>query len=105
MAKAFSLLLLAVTLGLGACKTRTLAGGTEYEELIRRAEHEVRLAVHSGFVWSGTETLLEESKAARAAGDLDKAVRLARTAIDEAVQAQLQARAAAKTKPDFTYRR
>jgi hypothetical protein len=76
----------------------------EADVLLRRAEQEVRLALQTGFIWSETEARLAEAKAARAAGDLDTASRLARVAIDEAVQAQLQARAATKVKRDFTYR-
>ena len=98
------LLLLALTIAAAGCKTPTLVKDTEYEELLRRAENEVRLAAQTGFVWSDTEARLAEAKTAHAGGERDKAARLAQTVIDEAVQAQLQARAATKVKPDFSYR-
>lgn len=79
----------------------TAAGEDEYNELAARAENEIRLAAKTGFLWLNTERLMQESKAAHAAGETDKAMELARRAVDEAVLAQQQARDNANVKADF----
>lgn len=70
------------------------AGGKkqdEYSELVAKAENEIALAAKTGFLWSNTEKFLKDSKEAKAAGDMDKAVKLAKKALEEATLAQKQA--------------
>jgi len=91
------------------CVILSGCGGTgaheqEYNELVARAENEIKLAAKTGFLWLNTESLLRESKAAQAAGDMDKATALAKKALDEAVLAQQQARANANPKADFSFK-
>ncbi len=84
-------------------------GGTgaqeqDYNELVARAENEIKLAAKTGFLWLNTENLLRDSKAAQAAGDMDKAKTLAKHALDEAVLAQQQARANANPQADYRFK-
>lgn len=84
-------------------------GGTgsneqEYNELVARAENEIMLAAKTGFLWLNTESLLREAKTAQAAGDTNKAMTLAKKALDEAVLAQQQARSNASPKADFGFK-
>jgi hypothetical protein len=95
------LLLGAISLAIVGC-----AGGVnekEYNELATQAENEIKLAKKSGFLWLHTEKFLKESKeamaAATAAGDRatrgkesDKAMKLAKKALQEAKLAQQQAK-------------
>lgn len=76
----------------------------EYNDLVMRAENEIKLAAKTGFLWSNTEKFLTESKEAKAAGDMDKAMKLAKKALDEATLAQQQAKANANVHADFHLR-
>lgn len=78
---------------------------SQYQELAMQSENEIKLADATGFLWSNTEKFLEESRQAHTAGDLEKAVKLAKKARDEAVLAQKQAGANADPKPDYTFKK
>ena len=96
-----SLLLGAISLAIVGC-----AGGynqEEYNQLAAQAENEIKLAGKTGFLWKNTETSLKESKAAMAAAtsagdratrrkEFDKAMKLAKQALQEAQLAQQQAK-------------
>lgn len=79
--------------------------GKNYETLLASAEREVRRADAQGFLWLHTESYLTAAKTARAAGDIDRALMLARKALDEALLAQKQAAESTKVKADFSFRR
>lgn len=75
----------------------------EYNQLVKEAENEIKLANKTGFTWLNTEKLLKESQeameAANAASDkttrqseYDKATKLAKKALFEAKMAQQQAK-------------
>ena len=95
-----TLILCAITLAFVGC------AGTinkeEYEQLATQAENEIKLANKAGFLWSNTEKFLKESReamnAANAATDrvtreseYNKAMKLAKKALQEAKLAQQQA--------------
>jgi outer membrane murein-binding lipoprotein Lpp len=96
-----TLILCAITLALAGC-----AGGidqNEYNQLATEAENEIKLASKTGFMWTGTEKFLTDSKAAmdaaNAASDkatreseYNKAMKLAKKALSEAKMAQQQAK-------------
>jgi hypothetical protein len=77
----------------------------DYDALVARAELEVQRAADKGFLWLHTETYLAKAREAHKAGDLDKAMQFAQTALEEALLAQKQAQDGARLKPNFTYRR
>ena len=100
----FSLMACTLALGLAACAS--VINDDEYTKLVTQAENEVKLADKTGFLWSNTENFLKESKEAKAAADkamkdgdrktakseFDKAMKLAKKAMNEAQLAQQQAR-------------
>lgn len=100
MKKAIAISLLAGVLT--ACAG--MRADNEYKELVAKAENEIKLANQTGFAWSNTENFLKESKEAKEAGDMDKAMKLAKKALDEAQLAQQQAKANADPKADFTFK-
>lgn len=95
---------LLLTVGLAGCAGPAASPPLEsqYQELAMQAENEIKLAAATGFLWGNTEKFLEESRLAHTAGDLEKAVKLAKKARDEAVLAQKQARDNADPKADYT---
>lgn len=74
----------------------------EYNELVAKAENEIKLANQTGYAWTNTEKFLTESKEAKKAGDMDKAMKLAKKALEEAQLAQQQAKANANPKANFS---
>lgn len=77
----------------------------DYDALVARAQSEIKRASDKGFLWLYTESYLSDSRAAQKAGNMDEAMKLAQKALEEALLAQKQAADAAKTRPDYTYRR
>lgn len=77
-------------------------GGQSFDALAARAEEEIKLANKTGFLWTNTEKFLADAKEAQKAGDTDKAMTLAKKALDEAVLAQQQAKANANPQAKFT---
>lgn len=75
----------------------------EFDQLAAEADNEIKLASKAGFLWRDTEKFLSEAKAARAKGELDTALKLARKALSQARLAQQQARDNAAPQADFTY--
>lgn len=75
----------------------------EYAELAATAKQEIELADKAGFLWLHTEKFMEQAETAKNAGDLDKAVKLVKTAIQEAQLAQKQARDQANPKMSFPH--
>lgn len=84
---------------LSACATD--GRSQEYDELAATARREIELADKAGFLWLDTEKLVHEAEIAKNADDLDKAIRLITTAIDEARMAQKQARDQAHPEMSF----
>jgi hypothetical protein len=76
-----------------------------YDELVARAEREIKRADDQGFLWLETESHLAAARDAYQVGDTDRAMQLAQKALEEALLAQQQAAESAKTKADFTHRR
>ena len=64
----------------------------EYATLVAQAENEIKLADKTGFLWRDTEKFLKDSQEAKAAGDTDKAIKLAQKALKQAQMAQQQAK-------------
>lgn len=102
------LILCAITLAFVGCASTI--NEKEYNELAAQAENEIKLANKTGFLWVNTEKFLKESKdamgAAMAANDratreaeYNKAMKLAKKALQEAKLAQQQAKDNAK--PDI----
>ena len=96
-----SLILCAITLALAGCASTI--NKEEYDKLVADAENEIKLADKTGFLWLNTEKFLKDSKeamsAAMAASDsttreseYNKAMKLAKKALQEAKLAQQQAR-------------
>ncbi len=96
-----TLLLGAISLAIVGCASSY--NQKEYNDLAAQAENELKLAGKTGFQWSNTEKFLKESKeamaAASSAGDratrekeFDKAMKLAKKALQEAKLAQQQAK-------------
>lgn len=73
----------------------------EYDELAATAKQEIELADKAGFLWLHTEKFVKQAETAKNAGDLDKAIKLIRQAIQEAQLAQKQARDQANPKMSF----
>lgn len=99
----------ALTLGIAGCAT---VDKKEYDQLAKQAEDEVKIANKTGFLWKDTEKVLKESKEAMAAAEaasdrttrqtnFDKAMKLAKRALQEAKLAQQQAKDNANAKPDY----
>lgn len=97
---------LAGSFALAGCAGQTPApqagGEKEFNELVAKAEQEIKLAAKTGFLWTNTEKFLEDAKAAQKQGDMKKAMNLAQKALDEAQIAQQQAKSQANAKPNFT---
>ncbi len=83
------------------------AKNDEYNLLIAQAENEIKLADKTGFLWRDTEKFLKESKEAKEAADkavdratrlneFDKAMKLAKKALQQAKLVQQQAKDNAK---------
>jgi outer membrane murein-binding lipoprotein Lpp len=96
-----TLLLGAISLAIVGCASGF--NQKEYNDLATQAENEIKLAGKSGFLWANTEKFLKESKEAMAtatkAGDratrrkeFDKAMKLAKQALQEAKLSQQQAK-------------
>ncbi|MBI5783759.1 MAG: hypothetical protein HZA69_08450 [Gammaproteobacteria bacterium] len=96
-----TLILCAITLAFVGCTS--IVNKEEYNRLAEQAENEIKLANKTGFSWSNTEKFLKESReamdAANAASDrvtreneFNKAMKLAKKALQEAKLAQQQAR-------------
>ena len=80
---------LALILGLGVATSASAAAGTlSYEELFAKAHSEVTSAQQMGLPSRFTTRLLNDSKVAYAAGDKDKARKLAKKALKRAQTAQ-----------------
>lgn len=97
---ALSVLLVA----LAGCATgggSTAATAADYDAVYKQAENEIKLAAKTGFLWNNTEGFLKQAEDAKKAGDLDKAVKLAKKALKEAQLAQQQAKDQASAKADF----
>jgi hypothetical protein len=67
------------------------AGEAEVEEVLDRAEAAYARALELEHGWSVTEPLMEEARAALAAGEVDRAQEIAERALLTAEQAVLQA--------------
>jgi hypothetical protein len=96
-----TLIMCAITLALVGCASGI--NQNEYNQLATEAENEIKLASKTGFLWNSTEKFLKESKeamdAANAATDkatreseFNKAMKLAKKALQEAKMAQQQAK-------------
>ncbi|HEY5682737.1 MAG TPA: hypothetical protein VIR61_03590 [Sulfuricaulis sp.] len=96
-----TLLLGAISLAIVGCASSV--NEKEYNDLATQAENEITLAKKSGFLWLHTEKFLKESKEAMAAAtsasdratrgkEYDKAMKLAKKALQEAKLAQQQAK-------------
>ncbi len=96
-----TLILCATTLALVGCASTI--NKEEYNQLAAQAENEIKLANKTGFLWNNTEKFLKESQeamdASNAATDrvtreseYNKAMKLAKKALQEAKLAQQQAK-------------
>jgi hypothetical protein len=96
-----TLVLCAITLALIGCASGI--DQNEYNQLVTEAENEIKLASKTGFLWNNTEKFLTESKDAMAAAtaasdkatresEYNKAMKLAKKALQEAKLAQQQAK-------------
>jgi uncharacterized protein YceK len=99
-------LLVICTLAVALVGCASVVNDDEYNQLATQAENEIKLADKTGFLWTGTEKLMKDSKAAKAAADkalkdgdrtmakneFDKAMKLAKKAMKEAQLAQQQAK-------------
>ena len=96
-----TLMLCALTLAFVGCASTI--NKDEYNKLAEQAENEIKLANKTGFLWLNTEKTMKESReamdAAIAASDsatgeneYNKAMKLAKKALQEAKLAQQQAR-------------
>jgi uncharacterized protein YceK len=84
----------------------SVVNNDEYNQLASQADNEIKLADKAGFLWTGTEKLMKESRQAKASADqaldagdkakakteFDIAMKLANKAMKEAQLAQQQAR-------------
>ncbi|MDH3513377.1 MAG: hypothetical protein OEM83_00715 [Gammaproteobacteria bacterium] len=96
-----SLILGAISLAIVGCASGI--NQEEYNQLSAQAENEIKLANKTGFLWLHTEKFLKESKEAMDAAlkatdrttrqsEYDKAMKLAKKALQEAKLAQQQAK-------------
>lgn len=85
--------LLASTLALALAGCAGAALDKEYQQVVAQAEQEIKVADQMGFLWRDTEKFLKEAKEAYAAGDKEKALKLAKKALKQAQLAQEQAKA------------
>jgi len=79
----------------------TGCASTSVKNAIAKAEAEMKVTEDKGMLWSTTETVLAEAKKAQAAGDHEKAFKLAQKAALEARLAQQQAQANATAQPYY----
>ena len=86
-----ALLLTVLTIALSSCSWWT-SKDKEYDALVTQAQNEIKLADKTGFLWRDTEKFLKDSQEAKAAGDTDKAMKLAQKALKQAQMAQQQAK-------------
>ena len=99
-------LLVVCTLAVALVGCASVVNDDEYNKLAAQAENEIKLADKTGFLWTDTEKLMKDSKAAKADADkalkdgdkakakseFDKAMKFANKAMKEAQLAQQQAR-------------
>ena len=100
MKKVIVVSLLAVSVS--ACAA--IRADREFNDVVGKAENEIKLAQQSGYLWTNTEKFLTDAKEAKQAGDTDKALKLAKKALEEATMAQDQAKMNANPKANFAYR-
>ncbi|MBI3545816.1 MAG: hypothetical protein HY081_04390 [Gammaproteobacteria bacterium] len=89
------LLLIALTLSLSSCawwSSMWSSKDKEYDDVVVQAQNEIKLADKTGFLWRDTEKFLKDAEEAKAAGDMDKAIKLAQKALKQAQMAQQQAK-------------
>lgn len=67
-------------------------GGPSFEEVVAQAEKEIKVAKSMKYLWRDTEKFLKKAKAAKKKGDDEKAMKLAKKALFQAKQAQIQAK-------------
>ncbi len=98
------LLSTALIAALAGCAGTTGQGPQDdYSRLVAQTENEIKLAAKTGFLWRDTEELLKQSEDAKAAGDMNKAMKLAKEALRQAQLAQEQARENANPEADYSY--
>lgn len=79
-----------------------VAASPELDQTIANAEKEIAAAKKVNHLWRDTEKFLEDAKKDKAAGKLDDAMKNAKKALKEAIDAQKQAAAeAASAKVNF----
>ena len=93
-----TLLIAAVVIGLTGCAG---GGSSEYDMLVQQAESEISSAKKMNALWKDTEKFLANSKEASANGDMGKAMKLAKKALNQAQLAQQQAKDNANVKPYY----
>ena len=102
--KKIILLTACLALTLGGCADMdtkpAAASNPALDEAIASAEKEIAAAKKAG-LWLHTEKFLEDSKAAKAAGKDDEALKLAKRALKQAQLSQKQAQADADAKPYY----
>lgn len=96
--------LIVSVLALAVTGCAAIRADREYNDLVAKAEAEIKLAQQSGFLWNNTEKFLADAKEAKQAGDTTKATSLAKKALEEAKLAQEQAKANANPKANFAAR-
>jgi copper homeostasis protein CutC len=106
MKKTLIVSVLTGTFALAGCAGQTpapqAAGEKDFKELVAQAEQEIKLAAKTGFLWNNTEKFLEDAKTAQAEGDMNKAMKLAKQALEEARLAQKQAKSQANAKANYS---
>ncbi len=98
-----TLLLTAVAFTLAACAggEKAMQADKEYQDLVAKANAEIKLAGQAGHTWRDTEKFLKDADEAMKAGDRDKGMKLVKKAIKQAQLAQQQAKDNANVKPVF----
>lgn len=91
-----SALALAIS-GLVGCAT----SGPSFKEVVANAEKEMKVAKKMNYLWRDTGKFLKKAKKAKANGDSNKAMKLAKKALSQAKMAQMQAKAEANPKVSY----
>lgn len=101
--KKFAVIAAALTLtacaSTGPTATAPEAAAADYDTLVKQAEAAIAKANSAGNEWRDSRMFLQQAAEAKAAGDMDKAVKLAKKAKSEGDMAAEQGAAHAKAGP------
>lgn len=97
-----TLFIATLALGLAGCGGgQWAAGDKEYDDLVAKANTEIKLADQTGFSWRDTDEFMKDADKAMQAGNRGKAIELVKKATRQARLAQQQAKDNANARPVY----